>query len=160
MSRILQMWEGMTGTVLPYALATAPTGWLLCDGAALTSGTAEHLRQALLDAGSPYGDDGSGNPLLPDLRGRHALGAGTGPSLTARALGDVGGEEDHALSVGEMPEHGHLVDTDTTSTAGSDGIAPVASGTGSATVQSGTAGNGAAHNNMPPFVVVNHIIKM
>lgn len=160
MSRILQMWEGMTGTVLPYALATAPAGWLLCDGAALTAGTADVLRQALIDAGNPYGDDGGGNPLLPDLRGRHALGAGTGPSLTARALGDVGGEEDHALSVGELPEHDHPVDTDTTGTAGSDSAAPVASGTGSATVQSGPTGNGDAHNNMPPFLALNHIIKL
>lgn len=160
MSRVLQLWEGMTGTVLPYALATAPAGWLLCDGAALTSGTAEQLRQALLDAGSPYGDDGSGNPLLPDLRGRHALGAGTGPSLTARTLGATGGEETHALTDAEMPEHDHPVDTDSVGTSGSSGAAPVASGTGSGTVQSGTAGRGDAHNNMPPFLALNHIIKL
>lgn len=30
MSRVLSLWAGMTGTVLPFAGATAPTDWLLC----------------------------------------------------------------------------------------------------------------------------------
>ncbi|WP_416139067.1 phage tail protein [Halomonas sp. HK25] len=159
MSRVLQLWEGMTGTVLPYALSTAPAGWRLCNGAALTSGSADRLRQALLDAGSPYGDDGSGNPLLPDLRGRHPLGAGSGPSLTPRALGETGGAEEVALAFEEMPEHEHTLDTATSGTTGSDGDALADTGTGTATVQSGTAGGGQAHNNMAPFLAMNAIIK-
>lgn len=159
MSRVLQLWEGMTGTVLPYALATAPTGWLLCDGAALNAGTADRLRQALLDDGSPYGDDGSGNPLLPDPRGRHLLGAGSAATLTPRTLGETGGEEAVELALEEMPEHGHALDTETIGTAGSDGEVLADSGTGTGTVQSGTAGSGAAHNNMPPFLAMNAIIK-
>ncbi|QWV14409.1 phage tail protein [Marinobacter adhaerens] len=159
MSRVLQMWEGMTGTVLPHALSTAPAGWLLCDGSALLAGTADVLRDKLIADGNPYGDDGIGNPLLPDARGRSFIGAGAGPSLTARTLGDTGGEEEHTLTEAEMPEHGHALDTETIGTAGSDGNVLADTGTGTGTVQSGTAGSGQAHNNMPPFLALNAIIK-
>lgn len=59
------------GAVIDYALSTPPAGWLLCFGQALLANTAYPLlRTALINDGSPYGSDGSGNPLLPDVRGR------------------------------------------------------------------------------------------
>lgn len=87
MSRVLQMWEGMTGTVLPYALSTAPAGWLICNGAALASGTADVLRAKLIASGSPYGTSGS-DPKLPDLRGEFLRGLDAGRGIDpARTLG-------------------------------------------------------------------------
>jgi microcystin-dependent protein len=70
------------GTIVAYNSSTiVPPGWALCDG---ENGT-------------------------PDLRGRFILGAGPGPSLTARTLGAKGGAETVALKTEEMPPHVHAV---------------------------------------------------
>src|SRR5690625_3758536 len=53
------------GTVNWFALSTPPDGWLVCDGRAITN-LYPDLRQALIDDGFPWGQDGSGNPLLPN----------------------------------------------------------------------------------------------
>lgn len=68
-----------TGSIIMWNGSTAPTGWLLCDG---TNGT-------------------------PDLRGKFVLGSGNGTGLTSRKLGDNGGEENHVLTVKEIPSHFH-----------------------------------------------------
>lgn len=76
-----------TGIVLPYALPTAPTGWLLCNGQALAPGTADHLRAQLIAAGNPYGVSGS-DPKLPDLRGEFLRGLDNGRGVdSGRVLG-------------------------------------------------------------------------
>lgn len=55
-----------TGSVISYAGSTAPTGWLLCDGASLSTTT-----YASLFAVIGYAFGGSGGSFnLPDLRGR------------------------------------------------------------------------------------------
>lgn len=35
----MELWTGMTGTVLPFAGSAAPTGWLLCYGQAVSRTT-------------------------------------------------------------------------------------------------------------------------
>lgn len=148
------MWEGMTGTVLPYALTSAPSGWLICDGGALTSGAADVLRQKLINDGSPHGDDGSGNPLLPDLRGRVVAGvdnmggtdagrltnAGTGnPGIDGDTLGAAGGADRHALTDGEIgvvAQYGTINEESAYKPAQND-----------------------PHPNAQPTIVLNYIIK-
>lgn len=62
------------GSVMDYAGATAPTGWLICNGAAV-SRTTYSVLFALI--GSTYGQgDGSTTFNVPDLRGRMSIGAG------------------------------------------------------------------------------------
>ena len=109
------------GTVVDFALPNPPAGWVLCYGQALPSNTPYPLlRQALLAASSPYGVDGSGNPRVPDARGRVVAGKDdmggtaasrlTGPvigSIHGNALGNVGGEQAHVTTVAEMPAHNH-----------------------------------------------------
>lgn len=52
MSKVLDLWAGMTATVLPFAGVAAPTGWLLCDGAAVSRATYPVLFKMLVtDAG-------------------------------------------------------------------------------------------------------------
>lgn len=88
------------GVIAPYGGASAPTGWLLCDGSAVSRSTYAALYAAI---GSAYGPgDGSTTFNLPDLRGRTAVGAGAGPGLTTRTRGDkLGGET--------LPSHSHTV---------------------------------------------------
>jgi microcystin-dependent protein len=78
------------GTVQMFAGATAPTGWLLCDGSAVSQTDYADLFSVI---GVTYGNPGGGNFNLPDFRGRTPIGVGTGVGLTARALADSGGVE-------------------------------------------------------------------
>lgn len=64
-----------TGTVLPFAGAEIPTGFLLCNGAAVSKATYSALFGVI---GSIYGDSGDADTfLLPDLRDRYICGVGT-----------------------------------------------------------------------------------
>ncbi|HOB76703.1 MAG TPA: tail fiber protein, partial [Phycisphaerae bacterium] len=71
-----------------------PRGWMFCDGRLLS--IAQNLALFSL-LGTTYGGDGVNTFALPDLRGRVPVGAGAGPGLTPRALGETGGSEQHAL---------------------------------------------------------------
>ena len=73
-------------TIAPYAGATAPSGWLICDGTAV-SRTTFNLLFAIV--GTTYGaGDGSTTFNLPDLRGRAAFGlSGSAPYNTLGAIG-------------------------------------------------------------------------
>ena len=73
--------ETRAGLITAFAGATAPTGWLLCDGSQISRSTYGALDGVL---GETYGTytDGSGGVgrshlRLPDLRGRATVGAGT-----------------------------------------------------------------------------------
>jgi Phage Tail Collar Domain len=91
-----------------------PSGWLLCDGSAVSRTTYAALFAAVgINFG---GGDGISTFNLPDLRGRTIVGAGHGAGLTARTLGQTLGEETHTLSAAEMPSHTHVV-TDPGSTS-------------------------------------------
>lgn len=93
------------GSVNMYAGATAPLGWLLCDGSAVSRATYTDLFAVI---GTLYGSgDGSTTFNLPDLRGRTVVGAGSGPGLTPRALTASGGSETVTLGASEIPAHTH-----------------------------------------------------
>jgi microcystin-dependent protein len=158
-----------TGVVLDWALPAAPGGWALCDGAPLPTETPGGLRQALLDAGSPFGVGVDGNPLLPDLRGRVTAGmdnmggasAGRlttgGSGVDGSVLGAVGGAETVTLTSAQIPAHRHTVGTVPTSAA-RDSAGSLGATQGSE--YTGYSGGGGAHNNMPPVVIMNAIIKL
>lgn len=99
-----------TGSVNMWITGSAPSGWLLCDGSAVSRTTYSALWDVLRDGGStsPYGNgDGSTTFNLPDLLGRVPMGAGAGTGLTSRTLGTELGVESVTLSINEMPSHGH-----------------------------------------------------
>lgn len=91
-----------TGTVVMYAGATSPSGWLLCDGSEVSRTTFNALFQAI---GTTYGSSGPTTFRLPDGRGRAAIGAGQGQGLTNRALGSSGGAETHTLTKDQLPSY-------------------------------------------------------
>lgn len=168
-----------TGSIVMYGGAAAPIGWLLCDGSVKAAADYSTLFAAI-GAAFNTGGEGAGNFRLPDLRGRAPIGVGTGAGLTARTLGAGGGEENHTLTVAEMPNHnhdfadpGHVhgpldaghgtlkayngVNADV-STGGDFSFAGgVASSTTGITFNN--AGGGLVHNNMQPFIALNFIIR-
>jgi microcystin-dependent protein len=80
--------------VILFAGNFAPRGWAFCDGQLLSIAQNTALFSLL---GTTYGGDGQTSFGLPDLRGRAALhaGSGSGPGLTSRRLGSMGGAERH-----------------------------------------------------------------
>jgi len=96
--------ECFLGEVRFFAGVNPPAGWAFAHGQLLPISQNAALFSIL---GTYYGGDGKSTFALPDLRGRVAIGAGQGPLLTARSLGEAGGEEQHQLTVAEMPMHSH-----------------------------------------------------
>lgn len=96
------------GMIFDFAGSVTPGGYLLCDGSAVSRTGQSALFAAI---GTTWGvGDGSTTFNLPDLRGRTAIGAGTGSGLTNRTLGTQNlGEEAHVLVTGELATHGHSV---------------------------------------------------
>ena len=159
-----------SGAILQFAGSSAPANWLLCDGALVSRTTYANLFAAI---STTYGaGDGSTTFKLPDLRGRVPIGAGQGSGLQDRVIAATGGAETHTLTTSELAAHDHNVTvtkrvTDDDATGGSPFSMLVASrnvSTSSETAVDGAetdnTGGGQAHNNMQPFLVLNHIIKV
>jgi microcystin-dependent protein len=145
-----------------YAGPSAPAGWLFCDGSYYSIGTYNNLYNVI---GPTFGGT-AGTFAVPDLRDRFPLGLGINYGIS---LGQLGGEQTHTLTANEMPTHNHALTNNTgtsvmsygTTTPGYD-VASFMAGNGGNTVpqiSTETAGLGAAHNNMPPYIVLNFIIK-
>lgn len=82
-----------TGAILATGRAAADTGFLLCNGAAVSRTTYSALFTAI---GTAYGTgDGSTTFNVPDLLGRTPIGAGAGAGLTARTRGTELGSESY-----------------------------------------------------------------
>ena len=99
-----------SGMLMPFAGSSIPTGWLNCDGSAVSRSTYAALFSAV---STTWGSgDGSTTFNLPDLRGQTVIGAGTGTGLTPRTLGTTYiGEEAHLNTSAEsgVPSHIHTM---------------------------------------------------
>lgn len=145
------------GTITLYVGASAPTGWYLCDGGAISRTTNSVLFGVI---GTVFGaGNGTTTFNVPDLRGRTPIGAGQGAGLTNRPLASTGGEENHILTIPEMPRHNHTyqllvpgADLQVQSSGYNNNF--TLSDTG--TFQTGGDGS---HNTMQPFMAINYIIK-
>lgn len=93
------------GVMVDYAAGSAPLGWLLCDGSAVSRTTYANLF-AIIGVAFGVGDSVT-TFNLPDFRGRVPVGTGAGSGLTARTLAATGGEETHLLTTAEIPAHSH-----------------------------------------------------
>lgn len=235
----------ISGAILQWATGTAPTGYLLCDGSAVSRTTYATLFGII---STSYGvGDGSTTFNLPDMRGRAVIGVGTGTkvatfasrsgnvitvtglsnqannefqtgvsvrystsgsvitgltnntdyfvvrtgnltfslattlanaqngtvislssdgsgvqtfteTLTARALAETGGEENHAMSSSELLSHRHTYET-YTAVGGGTGAYYGTTGGVASTPNTTLVGGNTAMNNMQPFIVLNYIIK-
>ena len=118
--------------------ATAPEGWVICDG---TNST-------------------------PDLRGRFILGAdptnARGSAIT-KTPNLTHGEENVTLNIDQIPNHSHnyrYTQVGYTGNSFSNGNNRYAANThGYFYEQTGGAGFGQSHNNMPPYWVLIYIMK-
>lgn len=147
-----------TASIMPYAGSSAPTGYLLCDGAAISRSTYSTLFGLLA---TTYGSgDGSSTFNIPDLRGRVIAGHGgtlLSGSADAIAATNAHSTKTHTLLIAEMPAHDHTYNRTNNVTAG--GSTAIEDGPITGTVTSSSTGGGGAHNNVQPTIILNYIIK-
>lgn len=165
-----------TGVVQMYAGSTIPSGWMDCDGSAISRTTYAKLFAII---GTTFGTgDGSTTFNIPNLKGRVPMGSGTGAqnggsgsgaisggtALTARSAGAWGGAEGHQLTLAQMPSHRHALNAVSSLTQTGSAQAAGATGTPAWGVTdyaggSSAGSNGDSHNNVQPFLVLKFIIK-
>lgn len=171
-----------TSGALPTGLATGVTYYVVSPttntfqvaatpgGTAInTSGTQSGTQTAIF---APYGNgDGATTFNVPDLRGRTAFGlddlGGASPAnrltgasgVGARTPGAGGGEEMHTLTIAEMPSHTHTYPSGLGVPGVQTGRTVDGDGAGLHNNTTNGAGSNAAHNNMPPTLMSNFIVK-
>lgn len=169
-----------TGCQIIGADFTPPTGWLLCDGSAVSRATYAPLFAKI---GTRYGvGNGSTTFNLPNKTGKVVVGADPTGVDTDYLLGATGGAEEVTLGATQIPAHKHDASSDTagahthtydrtgtTSTSGSGGSyyastliinTNTSSGGGhSHAITTEDAGGGLAHENRMPYVAEPWWIK-
>jgi microcystin-dependent protein len=103
-----------TGSIINFGGSTAPSGWLICNGAAVSRTLYTSLFGVI---GTTYGaGDGSTTFNIPNTAGRMVRGVGTASwtglgggtaSTTIVALGGSGGADGTKVSVDNLPQHRH-----------------------------------------------------
>lgn len=158
------------GSYFPFAGSSAPEGFLLCDGSAVSRETYAALFSAI---GTAWGSgDGSTTFNVPNMKGRVPVGYDASQA-EFDAIAESGGEKTHTLTTNEMPGHTHVEkgrgnivyasvrvgsggtwkQLNTVDTAGDSG-----SQYGYEEVTASSGGD-VAHNNLQPYVATHYIIK-
>lgn len=164
-----------TGGMLMWGTASAPTGYLLCNGATVSRSTYSALFAVI---GTAYGaGDGSTTFTLPDFRDRFPVGAGTTYSANS-----TGGSKDAIVvththtATSTDSGHSHVIQVSNTSGASIDdrlggsgadyGIENVndsgtttKSATANITTTIASTGSSGTNANLPPYLGVYFIIK-
>lgn len=97
-----------TGMIAPFGMGAAPTGWLACDGTAVSRATYAPLFTAI---GTTWGvGDNATTFNVPDLRGGFLRGSGVGLNPANRAVGsyEADGNKAHTHTITD-PGHNHAV---------------------------------------------------
>jgi microcystin-dependent protein len=168
----------LSGMLMPYAAASAPSGWLLCFGQAVSRSTYADLFAVI---STTYGvGDNSTTFNLPDFRGRSAFGKDdmggsaasrlttAGSGVDGATLGTGGGSQLTQLHTHVATDAGHThsyvagqgnIDAGggaALQTTGSSATYTTASG--NANITNANYGSGTSQN-VPPALVVTYIIK-
>ena len=92
------------GTIQMYPGASAPTGWLICDGSAVSRTSYADLYAAI---GTTYGSgDGSTTFNIPDLTGKFVRGLGGDSASLGTTQQDAIKQHRHLISWWQYPQRG------------------------------------------------------
>jgi microcystin-dependent protein len=165
--------EGIpTATIVPWSSASVPTGFLECNGQAVSRSTYSALFAIV--ASTYGGGDGSSTFNVPDLQNNVAVGksnnkalASTGGANTVSSTGNVGGSTANAtLSTPQLASHSHSSGANPGGGYSNDG------GPEGRNSNTGNAGSGGGHSHnmsatfsgdatsvLQPYLTVIYIIK-
>ena len=171
--------EGIpTATIVPWSDSSVPSGFLECDGSAVSRSTYADLFAIV---GTTYGSgDGSTTFNVPDLQDNVAVGksgtknlASTGGANTVSSTGNVGGSTANAtLSTAQLASHNHPTNLKQEGGGGAqytlapryispsnfDFVGSTGSGSGHAHNMSATF-SGDATSVVQPYLTIIYIIK-
>jgi microcystin-dependent protein len=158
------------GEIALWATSTAPTGWLIADGSAISRSTYSALFAVL---STTYGvGDGSTTFNLPNLKGKVPVGRDAS-QVEFDTVGETGGSKTSALTSTNLPAHTHTTtltngDLIVRQFGGGDAKLTANSTYGpynTATITASTSGGGNgtatgdAFSNLAPYIVLNYIIR-
>lgn len=157
------------GTILPFSGGTLPTGYLFCDGSAISRTEYAGLFNVI---GTSFGaGDGSTTFNLPNLKGKVPVGLDSSDS-DFDAIGETGGEKTHTLTQSELPNYnlkglkwassGGAITLDSGSHTPGYNLNYGYNGVNEEQIDSiiiNSGGSNTPHNILQPYVVVNYIIK-
>lgn len=158
------MSEQFIGEIRAFSFGFAPKGWAQCNGQLLPINQNQALFALL---GTMYGGDGRVTFALPDFRSKTPMHVGPGFNQ-----GQVGGEENHTLSVAELPSHTHPVQGSASSATASnpsqtvwasEQSSPFSTRPPNTTMNTGAigpAGDSQPHENMSPYLAINYCIAL
>lgn len=159
------------GSLVDFAGSSAPTGWLICDGSAISRSSYAGLYAAI---GTSFGaGDGTTTFNLPDTRGRATVGyTASGGHTDVSTIGNNDGvpvanrRPKHNSTVTD-PGHAHAtqgylksgIDDHTLGGNAGGSSQSAGSGTSSATTGITVGPGGTAPIDTPAYLVVNKIVK-
>ena len=166
------------GSIIPFSGNITPAGYLPCNGGIYNNGEYQKLFSVV---GTTYGTGGGASAAttfkVPDLNGKTIVGTGTAPSSSLnRKLAETGGLDKVRLEKINIPQHNHSGNL-TYKTININDLTIINSSPGDVLAAQGasylqqddnkayttTGGELAitatAHENMPPYLVVNFYIK-
>ena len=162
------------GEIRMFAINFPPTGWAFCNGGILSIRAYPGLFSVI---GTTYGGDGRTTFALPNLAASVAMHWGSGPGLTPRAIGQVGGEPVVQVTVNQLPVHSHApaaaIPANASNPTGSIWSQPgevrpppkyyatkFTNPVPMITTLIGFTGGNLPHNNLMPYLVVNFCIAI
>lgn len=170
------------GTVIMFSATTLPAGISSTGRYFVINATTNTFQVSTTQGGAAVNFTSNGSAVLfhtqfknIDLRGRFPLGqddmGGTSANRVtdsqADSIGGASGEEKHTLASSEIPSHSHVERAANNQTAyrengTQDRVRISATGGAAAsseTLKTENTGSGDAHNNIPPYLTLNFIIK-
>jgi microcystin-dependent protein len=161
-----------SGSMMMYGGLSAPTGWLLCDGA-------QYLATAYPDLAAVIGTRFGGDAThfnVPNLADRFPVGASP-----TKAVSSTGGSATKTIGTTNLPPHAHTIShshrifaeyygdtsgggflnriTDMDNATGGGGTNVYPNTYDQSTSNSGNTGGGSPLDVTPPYMALNYIIK-
>ena len=162
-----------TGAIIAFGGSVAPAGWFICDGSEKSQTEYSELYAVLGDNYKNTWDNASsavtaGKFRIPNLKGRTPIGTGTTNTAFNQitgvynqpfsvGLGASQGTNNFRLEIVNMPSHNHGLSYTNYGSGGNTNGYRTNDYFGLG--QGGGQGGSLAHDNMPPYLGINYIIK-